>query len=92
MKITNEIDCRCTVRATFSEEAGLTVRVSAAALYDQDTGASTSVDIDVPEAEKKVIEAALARALKACEQQVPAKITDAIATSRKVAQTLKEIK
>lgn len=92
MKVKTEIECTCTARATLSEDGGLSVRVSASAVYDPETGATTSVDIDVPEAEIKAIGAALAKAIKACEALLPAKITDAIATSRKVAQTLGEIK
>ena len=91
MKIKSEIECKCTARATFSEDGGLSVRVSVSAIYDPETGASTSVEIEVPDEEAKIVGAALAKAIKACESRIPGKIMDAIHTSRKVGQIMGEI-
>ena len=91
MKIKSEIECRFVARATLSEDGGLSVRVSATAVYDEETGTSTSVDIVVPKEETKIIGGALVKAIKACESRAHDKIMDAISTSRKVGQTLGEI-
>lgn len=91
MKIKSEIECKFTARATLSEDGGLSVRVSVSAIYDPETGASTSVEIEVPEDETKIIGDALAKAIKACESRVHDKIMDAISTSRKVGQIMGEI-
>lgn len=92
MKLKSEIECRFVARATLSEDGGLSVRVSASAIYDKETGASTSVDIEVPEEDMKSIGGSLVKAIKACESRAHDKIMDAISTSRKVGQTLGEIK
>jgi hypothetical protein len=91
MKIKSEIECKCAARATLSEDGGLSVKVTVSAIYDAETGASTSVDIEVPEEETKIVGGALVKAIKACESRVHDKIMDAISTSRKVGQTLGEI-
>lgn len=92
MKIKSEIECKATARATLSEDGGLSVRVSVSAVYDKETGASTSVEIEVPGEETKIVGGALVKAIMACESRVHEKIMDAISTSRKVGQIMGEIK
>lgn len=91
MKIKSEIECRTTARATLSEDGRLSVKVTVSAIYDEETGASTSVDIEVPEEEIAIVGGALVKAIHACETRFHDKIMDAISTSRKVAQALGEI-
>lgn len=91
-KLKSEIDCKLTARATLAEGGEVSVRVYVSAVYDEKSGASTSVEIEVPKDETKLIGLALQKALMCCEKLAHDKIMDAISTSRKVGQIMGEIK
>ena len=91
IKIKSEVNCWLSARATLTD-SGLELRVSVSTVYDEETRAVTTVELTVPEAERNLVGGALVKALQACVDQVPAKIQDAIATSRRVALANKEIK
>lgn len=91
MLIKNEIDCRLTARVTYIEGGTPTIHVAASALYDEDTEATTTVDLVVPEGFTEEIKVLLNKVFAKCAPQALHKINDAIATSRKVGQTLGEI-
>ncbi len=92
MKLTSQIECTCTVRASLSEKGVLTLRVNASSVYDDKSGARTTVDIDVPDREAAAVRDSMMAAMKAVEPELHTRISDAISVSRKVAIDLGEMK
>lgn len=93
MKIRNEIECQCAVRATLSSDGEkFSAKMTATAVYDDATGATATATVEIPQEQAEVIYDAMIHALKACAPLVHAKVFDALSTSRKMAQTLGEIK
>ncbi len=91
MQIKNTVNCRCAARAMLTEDGALSVRVVATAVYDENTGATTSAYFDVPGDVADGIKVALAAAMKSCEPQIARKIMDAIHVSREAAKREGEI-
>lgn len=93
MKLTTEIEIQCGVRANLSEDGQFSLKVSGAAVYDKETGATTTAQFPVPEAEAKAVRDALEAAMKAAvvEANHP-RMHDAVHISRTVAKSLGEIK
>lgn len=91
MQIKNTVNCRCAARATLTEDGELSVRVIATAVYDENTGATTSAYFEVPKEVAAGIQVALEAAMKSCETPISRKIMDAIHVSREAAKREGEI-
>lgn len=91
MKLKQEIDCRCSVRASLTEDGELSVRVIATTVYDETSGATTSAYFEVTGEMAAGIRVALEAAMRSCEPQIARKITDAIHVSREAAKREGEI-
>ena len=92
MEIKSSINCRLAARAILSEIGGLNVKIIATAIYDEESGATTSAYFDVPEAVVNDVRTALVAAIKSCQPRIGAKILDAIHVSREAAKRKGEIK
>lgn len=91
MELTHTQSIQYSIRAALAHGGAVNVKVTAAAVYDPNTGAVCSVPIPVPEAATEQIRAALEAALAACEAEVPMRITAAIGFHRHLGTSLGEI-
>lgn len=91
MKLKTEVDVRLTARAVLSDDGELSLRVIATAIYDADTKATTSANMQVPEDVAKDVRRALEAAIKSVQPAIHNKVMDAIHTSRSVALAAGEI-
>ena len=91
MKFQKELECVITARATRSDDGELSLKVSASAVYDPDTGATTSIGLVPPYEVVKKVEEAMTAVIVACIPQAEVRIHDAIAKSREVAMDMGEM-
>ncbi len=91
MKLAQEFNCKCQLRAQITEDGELSVMASATAVYDPANGSTTTAKCEVSEEMQAKIQAVLAEAMKECEVKLPMLVMDAIAVSRQVGQRLGEV-
>ena len=92
MKLKSEIDCKCAVKATLSDDGeSFFAQFVATAVYDEASGATVVAKLDLDDDDQAVIQEAMILAMQNCSPKIHNKMMDAIATARKVAKDKGEI-
>lgn len=92
MKMQSEIDCKCVVKATLSDDGeSFFAQFIATAVYDEKSGATVAARLELDEEDQVEIQAAMILAMQNCSPKIHDKMMDAIATARKVAKDKEEI-